>query len=108
MDERRLAVQITVTGRHVDVPDDVRDYASEKAEKLLRFYDRIQSIKVVVDSEGDEMAVEMIVNAGARNEFVCSEVGPDVFALIDLTVSKLERQLTKHKEMLRNRKHPGK
>ncbi len=101
-------MQITVTGRHVDVPDDVKAYAEEKAEKLLRFYDRIQSIKVVVDCEGDEFAVEMIVNAGSRNEFVGHEVGPDTFALVDLTVAKLERQITKHKEMLRNRKHPGK
>ncbi len=101
-------MQITVTGRHVDLPADIKDYASEKAQKLLKYYDRIQSINVVIDSEGDQFSVEMIVNAGARNEFIGREVGPDTFALLDLTVDKLERQLTRHKEMLRNRKHPGK
>lgn len=101
-------MQITVTGRHVEVPEDVRRYAEEKAEKLLKYYDRIQSIGVVLDSEGDQFSVEILVNAGARNEFVGREVGPDTFALIDLTVDKLERQLTRHKEMARNRKHPGK
>lgn len=100
-------MQITVTGRHVEVPANVKEYAEEKAEKLLRFYDRIQSIQVVVGNEGDDFSVEMIVNAGARNEFIAHEVGPDTFVLIDNTESKLERQLTKHKEILRNRKHPG-
>ncbi len=101
-------MQITITGRHLEVPEDVKSYAHAKAEKLLKYYDRIQAIKVVVDNEGDDFSLEIIVNAGARNEFVGREVGPDTFALIDLTVDKLERQLTKHKEIFRNRKHPGK
>ncbi len=100
-------MQITVTGRHVEMSEDVKKYAAEKAGKLLKFYDRIQSIAVVVDSEGDQFSVEMLVNAGARNEFVGREVGSDTFALIDLTVDKLERQLTRHKEIERNRKHPN-
>jgi ribosomal subunit interface protein len=33
---------------------------------------------------------------------VASETGPDTFALIDLIVDKMERQLTKHKEKNRN------
>jgi ribosome-associated translation inhibitor RaiA len=37
-----------------------------------------------------------------------SQTGPDTFALVDLIVDKLERQLTKHKEKNRIRKHDGK
>lgn len=98
-------MQITVTGKHVDVTEDVKKYAIEKADRLPRFYDRIQSIEVVLGHEGDQFSVEMIVNAGARNTFVGHELGADTFALIDLTVDKLERQLTKHKEKTRNRMH---
>lgn len=98
-------MQITITGRHVSVGDEVKNYAREKSEKLLRFYDRIQAIEVIIDHEGDEFTVEIIVNAGGRNEFVAREAGADTLALIDVTVDKLERQLTRHKERLRNRMH---
>ena len=49
----------------------------------------------------------MIVRADRKHTFVASEIGPDTFALIDLIVDKMERQLTKHKEKNRNRKHDG-
>ncbi len=101
-------MQITITGRHVSVGEEVKQYARDKSEKLLRFYDRIQAIQVVIDHEGGEFTVEMIVNAGARNEFVAREAGSDTLVLIDVTVDKLERQLTKHKERLRNRMHMNK
>lgn len=101
-------MQITVTGRHVDVPDEIKDYTRKKAEKLLRFYDRIQAIDVLWDHEGEQFSVEMTVNAGSRNTFISREVGPDSTRLIDVVVDKLERQLTKHKEKSRNRMHLNK
>lgn len=98
-------MQITVTGKHVEVSEDVKKYALEKADRLPRFFDRIQSIEVIFGHEADQFSVEILVNAGVRNTFVACERGADTFALIDLTVDKLERQLTKHKEKLRNRMH---
>jgi ribosomal subunit interface protein len=50
----------------------------------------------------------MIVRADHKQTFIASETGPDTFALIDLIVDKLERQLTRHKEKVRNRKRNGK
>ena len=98
-------MQISVTGRHVNVTDEVKTYAEEKAGKLPRFYDRVQAIEVILDHEGDNFTVDMIVTAEGRNHFIAHEAGPDMFALIDLIVDKLERQLRRHKERFRNRKH---
>ena len=98
-------MDVRVTGRHVEVPDNVRDYAQDKANKLPRFYDRIHEIEVVLDHEGEQFTAEMIVRVDHKHTFVASETGPDTFALIDLIIDKLERQLTKHKEKKRNHKH---
>ena len=98
-------MQIQVTGRHVDVTDDVRDYIHRKVSKLPRFYDRVHAVEVVLDHESDQFTAEMIVRADGRQSFVAGEAGPDTFALVDLIVDKLERQLTKHKE--KNRSHKG-
>jgi putative sigma-54 modulation protein len=102
-----LSVQIRVTGRHVEIPADVRDYIMEKAGRLPRFYDRIHEVEVILDHESEQFTAEIIVRADRKHTFVASEAGPDTFALIDIVVDKLERQLTKHKEKNRNHKHDG-
>ncbi len=101
-------MRIRVTGRHVEITDEVQGYVESKANKLPRFYDRIHEIEVILDHESGQFAAEMIVRADHKQTFVASEVGPDTFALIDLVVDKLERQLTKHKEKLRNYRPDGK
>lgn len=101
-------MQISVTGRHVNVTEEVKRYAGDKAGKLPRFYDRVQAIEVTLDHEGDNFTVDMIVTAEGKNHFIAHEAGPDMFALIDLIVDKLERQLKRHKERFRNRKHLAK
>lgn len=101
-------MEIRVTGRHVEVPEEVRDYIRTKAGKLPRFYDRIHEIEVVLGHESDLFTAEIIVRADRKHTFVASDTGPDTFGLIDIVVDKLERQLTRHKEKNRNHKHDGK
>lgn len=101
-------MQIQLTGRHVDLTDDVREYINEKANRLPRFYDRIHEIEVILDHESELFTAEMIVRADRKHTFVARETGADTFALIDVVVDRLERQLVKHKEKNRNHKHDGK
>lgn len=100
-------MQISVTGRHVDISNRIKPYAEEKVAKLPRYYDRVKSVEVIVEKEADLVAVEMIVKADHREPFVAKETGPDAHACIDLLMDKMERQLTRHKERFRNRKHGG-
>lgn len=99
-------MQIVVKGRHVTVTEDIRNYVQEKASKLSRFYDRIHEVEVVFDHESEQFTCEMIVHLDQKNTVVARELGPDTFALIDLTLEKVERQIIKHKEKFRNN-HKG-
>lgn len=99
-------MQVLITGRQLDLSDDIQTYAREKAEKLTRYYDRIHNIEVIMEKEGQEHRVEMIVSADQRQQFVGHENHPDLFAAFDLLMDKMERQLTRFKEKMRNRKHP--
>ena len=101
-------MRIVVTGRHVEVTDDVREYVENKANKLLRFYDRIHEIEVVLDHESELFTAEMIVRAGKKHTFIASETGPDTFVIVDRIIDKLERQLTKHKEKTQEHRNNGK
>ena len=97
-------MQIVVKGRHVEVSDEVREYVQSKAGRLSKHYDRIHEIEVILDHESEQFSAEIIVRADHKQTFLAKETGPDTFALIDLIVDKLERQLTKHKEKQRNHK----
>jgi len=101
-------VVIDITGRHVELTDDLRAYTEEKAGRLTRFYDRIHEIEVVFDHEAETFTAGMIVRADRKHTFVAQDAGPDTFALVDQVVDKLERQLRRHKERSRNHKHDGK
>jgi putative sigma-54 modulation protein len=98
-------VQIIITGRHVDVTDELKAHVSKKLERLPRFYDRIESIEAVLDREGEVPIVEALVHAERGIRFVARESSVDLYSALDLVVDKLSRQLTRHKERFRNRKH---
>lgn len=101
-------MQIIVSGRHQDVTDELKSHVGQKLEKLTRYYDRVESIEAVLDREGEVPIVEAIVNAEHGTRFVARESGVDLYAALDLVMDKLARQLTKHKERFRNRKHQAK
>lgn len=98
---------VTISGRHMEVTEALKNYAEQKAGKLVKYYDLIQEIEVVLDAQKDATRVEMIVNAEHNGMFVAHHDQGDAYACIDGCVDKLERQLTDHKERHRNRKHPN-
>jgi len=101
-------VQITITERHGHVTDAVKDYVQEKASKLLRFFNRISAIEVILDGDQDRNSVEMIVKVDGSENFVACDAYGDFFVGTDVVVGKLERQISKHKGKFRNRKHLAK
>lgn len=100
-------LRITMSGRHMDLSEKLKSYAGEKTAKLERYYDRVQSAEVVFDSEAGTHCCEIVVTADHHSTFVAKETNDDPYAALDAVVKDLERQLTKHKERFRNRKHSG-
>jgi len=98
-------MRITISSRHMEVTEPLREYAEQKAGKLDKYYDRILGIEVVMDNHKEGMRVEMIVTADHQNRFVAHHENQDAYAGIDGCIGKLERQLSEHKKKFRNRKH---
>ena len=98
-------MQISVSGRHMHVSQDIQDHARSKAAKLSQFFDKIRKIDVIVSKEGLNYAVEVVVKLDGHESLIGCDAGPDVKACIDVILDKLERQVTRHKEKIRNRKH---
>jgi putative sigma-54 modulation protein len=93
----------------MDVSPAFKSYAEEKVSKLTKYYDRIQEIEVVVDlaeKATRTLSVEVIVNGEKKNLFIASHKGTDPNLCLDACVRVLERQLSDHHKMVKNRKHP--
>jgi putative sigma-54 modulation protein len=106
--ERRTDLLFTISGKHVDIPQAVKDYAEEKAVKLPRFYNIINQVEVIIDGrEGSNIALQMIARGEHKKVFVVREKCSDVYAAIDLASHRLEQQLRKIKKKERNKKHRG-
>ncbi|MBI5763621.1 MAG: ribosome-associated translation inhibitor RaiA [Planctomycetes bacterium] len=98
-------MRIKISGRHMEMADSLKAYADEKAGHLNRFYDRLQSVEIIFDQEGGKVRCEMIATADHHTTFVAKETHADAFAAFDAAIKDVERQLTRHKEKHRNRKH---
>lgn len=98
----------TITGKHIEITEAIRQHAEEKTSKLPRYYNSINQVEVIVDgSEGGSMSVEIIARAEHSKVFVGTEKGTDVYQCIDIAVHKLQQQLSKAKSKERDNKNPG-
>lgn len=99
-------MNIKVNARHMDITQAMRDYASEKAEKLQRYFNRITSIELVMDTEAGVPFVEVVVNASRNNTFIASHRGEDMYGCVDNALHKVEQQIRRHKDRVRDHQGP--
>src|SRR5437016_5389604 len=94
-------MQINITGHRLDVTPALRAFTEEKFDKLERHFDHITGINVTFDVEKLRQIAEATVFV-ARGELHASSESEDLYAAIDTLIDKLDRQLIKHKEKIRN------
>jgi putative sigma-54 modulation protein len=100
-------MQITITGHHVEVSPALRAYVTEKMQRLSRHFDHVISVNVILNVEKLEQIAEASVNAGGRSLFA-TEKASDMYAAIDGLTDKIDRQVRRLKDRLRehNRARP--
>ena len=94
-------MQVNLTGRHVDITDSLRDYVNSKMERIERHFDHVTNIHVVLDIEKTRQKAEATFHISGHDIFA-EDVQEDMYAAIDGLVDKLDRQLLKHKEKMKN------
>src|SRR5579872_3860463 len=94
-------MQINITGHHVEVTQPLRDYVENKMQKIGLIFPKITNVHVIlsVDKKFQQKA-EARMNLSQKEVFAESEA-TDLYAAIDVLMDKLERQVIKHKELLK-------
>jgi len=100
-------LQIEVTVRHTSVSPEMKAYAKKKAQRLLKYYNRIQAVRVLLDQSGAGFTCEMIADLEHMHDLVAQSTGPDLRAAIDAAADRVERQVVEHKDRTRHRKGRG-
>lgn len=98
-------MDIKISGKHIDLTPAIQEYAAKKADKLSRYFDRIQEIAVVIEKSKNDFKTEIIVDVEHHDPIVASCSHNDLYASIDLSADRTTRQLTDHKSRLRDNKH---
>jgi len=95
---------IKITSRHKGIPEEAKDYAYIKGDKLKHYLDRITKIEFVLEQDKNISQVELIVATTRGTLLVSKEFNQDIFKAIELVSIKMEKQLVKLKEKLRSRR----
>jgi putative sigma-54 modulation protein len=99
-------MQIKVSARHGHLSPASQSKISAKVSRLKRYFDRITSLNVTVDLENAALpAVEIVASAEHFHDMVSHEHSGQLWRSVDGAVQKLEQQLRKHKEKVRDHKH---
>ncbi len=98
-------MQISVTGRHFELTEAMRQFVEEKISRLQRLYDRIETITVIAEHEQIRFRTEIVLRTDHKHTLVAQTEAGEFHESVDLVIDKMERQLRELKEKLRNRKH---
>jgi putative sigma-54 modulation protein len=94
-------MQINLTGRHLDITDAMRSYVTNKFERLERHFDHMTNVHVILSIEKLRQKAEASFHVSGHDVYADSE-HEDMYAAIDTLVDKLDRQVLKHKEKMKN------
>ena len=109
MQTANVDLHITVTGRHLEITDAIRDYARRKIDGLHLDYPRIIEAKVILDVQSHHRHfAEIILFCANHITIECSSTSEDLYAAIDETVSKIARRMRKFKTRILKNHRPRK
>ncbi len=94
-------MQIDVTGLHIDVTLSLKEYVNSKFERLERHFDRVLNVHVTLSVDKLQHKAEASMKISG-NKIYANAIEGDMYAAIDGLVDKLDRQVVKHKEKLKD------
>jgi putative sigma-54 modulation protein len=90
-----------LTGHHLDITPAIRDYVIAKLGRLNRHFDHVIDVSVVLTVDKLQQKVEATVHVRGK-DLHAECIDADMYAAIDGLADKLDRQVLKYKEQLKD------
>ncbi|MBI5333567.1 MAG: ribosome-associated translation inhibitor RaiA [Burkholderiales bacterium] len=102
-------MNLTISGRHLDVTPAIRDYVLTKLDRVTRHFDQVVDISVMLTVEplkekDRRQKAGVSLHLKGRDIFV-ETAHEDLYAAIDELVDKLDRQVVRHKDKVQDHHH---
>ena len=102
-------MQLSTTFRHMDASQAVREYAAEKLEKIRKYFnkDPISAHAVFSVQRGFHHVADLNITLPSGIVINAKETTEDMYSSIDLAAARIERQVRKWKDKIRDHKPHG-
>ena len=95
-------MQVSITGRHVTVTDNIKAHVNDKLERSLGVFPRIESIRVILDEEKIHKVAEIVIQAANHIRVTSSEKSENLYDAIDRAIEHAERQMRKQRDKIQD------
>jgi len=95
-------MQVSITGRHVTVTDNIKAHVNEKLERCLGLFPRIESIRVILDEEKIYKVSEIVIQASNHIRVTAIEKSENLYDAIDRSIEHAERQMRKQRDKIQD------
>jgi ribosomal subunit interface protein len=99
-------MQPTITARHCEISDALRDRAVNVVERLENLATRPMESTVVFDTDGIEQTVEIRLHLARGETLVARGEGPDHRTALDRAEDRLRRQVERASDRPRRARSP--
>jgi putative sigma-54 modulation protein len=95
-------MNLIIHGHHVEVTPPLRGYVEGKMERIRRHFDQVIEADVVLSVEDKLRQRAEITLRVSGNSLHAESTEADMYAAIDDLMDKLDRQVLRHKDRIRN------
>lgn len=99
-------MNLFITGQHVEISPALRSYVEDKLERVIRHFDQIVDIAVVLGVESPaekDKRQRAEVNLRVKGNVIhLDHYAEDLYMAIDGLVDKLDRQIIKYKDKVQS------
>ncbi|MFQ5952955.1 MAG: ribosome hibernation-promoting factor, HPF/YfiA family [Candidatus Omnitrophota bacterium] len=96
-------MDITITGRNIELTNSLKEYVNKRISRLERLYGRINSCEVIMEKAKIRQEVEIILHL-KKARIVAKESSPDIYASIDNAAENVKKQLRRLRGRLQARR----
>lgn len=95
-------MQVSITGRHITVTDNVKAHVEEKLERCLGVFPRIENVRVILDMEARDNVSEIVIQASNHIRVTATEKSSNLYDAIDRSIEHAERQMRKQRDKVQD------
>ena len=95
-------MHLEFSGQHVSISPDRKIFTEKKLHRLEKHFDGVTDVHVFYRVHGSMHHVEATVQASASDRLYAESTGATYESAINELTQKLDRQIIRHKEKLKN------